>query len=57
MVTRRSDQPRSGCAINAGVEVIGDRWSLLALRDVMFGNRRHFRARWPPPHGRQQAGG
>jgi DNA-binding HxlR family transcriptional regulator len=42
MVTRRSDQPRSGCAINAAVEVIGDRWSLLVLRDVMFGNRRHF---------------
>jgi len=34
---------RSGCAINAAVEVIGDRWSLLVLRDVMFGNRRHFR--------------
>src|SRR5436309_15121035 len=43
MVTRRPDQPRSGCAINASVEVIGDRWSLLVLRDVMFGNRRHFR--------------
>jgi DNA-binding HxlR family transcriptional regulator len=43
MVTRRPDQPRSGCAINAAVEVIGDRWSLLVLRDVMFGNRRHFR--------------
>jgi HxlR-like helix-turn-helix len=42
-VTRRLDQPRSGCAINAAVEVIGDRWSLLVLRDVMFGNRRHFR--------------
>jgi DNA-binding HxlR family transcriptional regulator len=25
------------------VKVIGDRWSLLVLRDVMFGNRRHFR--------------
>ena len=42
-MTRRSDQPRSGCAINAAVEVLGDRWSLLVLRDVMFGNRRHFR--------------
>jgi DNA-binding HxlR family transcriptional regulator len=40
---RRSDQPRSGCAINAAVEVIGGRWSLLVLRDVMFGNRRRFR--------------
>ena len=43
MVTRRSDHPRSGCAINAAVQVIGDRWSMLVLRDVMFGNRRHFR--------------
>lgn len=37
------DKPRSGCPINATVEVFGDRWSLLVLRDVMFGNRRHFR--------------
>jgi DNA-binding HxlR family transcriptional regulator len=35
--------PRSGCPINATIELIGDRWSLLLLRDVMFGNRRHFR--------------
>ncbi len=37
------DQPRSGCPINAAVEAFGDRWSLLVLRDVMFGNRRNFR--------------
>jgi DNA-binding HxlR family transcriptional regulator len=39
----RTGEPRSGCPINATIEVIGDRWSLLVLRDVMFGNRRHFR--------------
>jgi DNA-binding HxlR family transcriptional regulator len=38
-----TDQPRSGCPINAAVEVLGDRWSLIVLRDVMFGDRRHFR--------------
>lgn len=37
------DEPRSGCPINAAVEVLGDRWSLLVLRDITFGNRRHFR--------------
>lgn len=37
------DSPRSGCPINVAVEAFGDRWSLLVLRDVMFGNRRHFR--------------
>lgn len=36
--------PRSGCPINAAVEVLGDRWSLIVLRDIMFGDRRHFRA-------------
>jgi hypothetical protein len=38
---------RSGCPINMAVEAFGDRWSLLVLRDVMFGNRRHFRAAPP----------
>lgn len=33
---------RSGCPINAAVEVLGDPWSMLVLRDVMFGDRRHF---------------
>ena len=36
-------EPRSGCAINAAVEVLGDPWAMLVLRDVMFGDRRHFR--------------
>ncbi|WP_439813568.1 winged helix-turn-helix transcriptional regulator [Zavarzinia sp. CC-PAN008] len=34
---------RSGCPINLTLELMGDRWSLLVIRDVMFGNRRHFR--------------
>ena len=36
-------EPRSGCAINAAVEVLCDAWSLIVLRDIVFGNRRHFR--------------
>ncbi|MBA8792530.1 DNA-binding HxlR family transcriptional regulator [Friedmanniella endophytica] len=35
---------RSGCPINAAVELFGDRWTLLVLRDVMFDDRRYFRA-------------
>ena len=34
---------RSGCPINLTLESVGDRWSLIVIRDVMFGNRRHFR--------------
>ena len=37
------DEHRSGCPINLSLEVIGDSWSLIVIRDVMFGNRRHFR--------------
>jgi DNA-binding HxlR family transcriptional regulator len=33
---------RSGCPINLTLEVLGDRWSLIVIRDIMFGNRRHF---------------
>ena len=36
-------EPRSGCAINAAVEALGDHWSFLVLRDVIFGDRRYFR--------------
>jgi DNA-binding HxlR family transcriptional regulator len=34
---------RSGCPINLTLEVLGDTWSLLIIRDIIFGNRRHFR--------------
>jgi DNA-binding HxlR family transcriptional regulator len=34
---------RSGCPINLTLEVLGDRWSLIVIRDIIFGNRRHFR--------------
>ncbi len=34
---------RSGCPINLAVEVLGDRWSLVVLRDIMFGNFRTYR--------------
>ena len=39
-----TDEHRSGCPINLSLEVLGDKWSLLIVRDMMFGNRRHFRA-------------
>lgn len=37
------DDHRSGCPINLTLEVLGDKWSLLIIRDIIFGNRRHFR--------------
>ena len=38
------DRPfRSGCPINLTLETLGDRWSLIVIRDIMFGDRRHYR--------------
>jgi DNA-binding HxlR family transcriptional regulator len=38
----REDQ-RSTCPISTGLEVVGDRWTLLIVRDMMFAGKRHFR--------------
>lgn len=35
--------PRSGCPINRGLEVLGDQWSLVILRDIAAYDRRGFR--------------
>jgi DNA-binding HxlR family transcriptional regulator len=41
---RREDgEHRSGCPINLSLEVLGDTWSLLIIRDLIFGDARHFR--------------
>ncbi len=34
---------RSGCPINLGLEVFGDKWTLLIVRDLMFAGKRHYR--------------
>ncbi len=36
-------ESRSGCPVNAAIEVSGDRWSLIVLRDIVFGDKRYFR--------------
>jgi DNA-binding HxlR family transcriptional regulator len=40
---REPSEPRSDCPINAAVEVFGDRWTLLVLRDIVLGDHRYFR--------------
>ena len=37
-------EDRSGSPFDEAVDVLGDRWSLLILRDIVFGDRRYFRA-------------
>lgn len=36
-------RPRSACPINRSLEMLGDRWSLLILRDIVLNDRRSFR--------------
>jgi DNA-binding HxlR family transcriptional regulator len=34
---------RSGCPLNASIEMLGDRWSLLIIRDMMLRGARTFK--------------
>ena len=34
---------RSTCPISTALELIGDRWTLLVIRDLAFAGKRHFR--------------
>lgn len=40
----RQRRRRLGCPINLTLEMFGDRWSLIVLRDIMFGGFRSYRA-------------
>ena len=37
-----ADSHRSRCPINLTLESLGDKWSLIVVRDIMFGGRRRF---------------
>ena len=37
-----TDAPRSHCPVNFALEVIGDKWSLLILRDMIFRGKRTY---------------
>lgn len=41
--SRKHDVPRSGCPVSLGLDIFGDRWTLLIVRDLMFGGKRHYR--------------
>src|SRR5271167_4008166 len=44
-MARRNARPtrRSGCPLNASVEMLGDRWSLLIIRDMMLRGSRTYK--------------
>ena len=42
MKTTLKDGFRSHCAVNYGVEIFGDRWSLLIIRDIVFVGKKTY---------------
>ncbi len=42
MPARPADERRSGCPISVALETLGDAWSLLIVRDMMFKGRSSF---------------
>ena len=43
IVPKKRSSPRSGCPINVSLEMLGDRWSLLIIRDLMFRGFRTYK--------------
>ena len=41
--TKSVPDRRSGCPLNASIEMLGDRWSLLIIRDMMLRGSRSFK--------------
>ena len=37
------EKTRSGCPVSLGLDIFGDKWTLLIIRDLMFRGKRHFR--------------
>ena len=42
MKTTSKEDVRSHCAVNYGVEIFGDRWSLLIIRDIVFVGKKTY---------------
>ena len=42
MANSKTDNRQSGCPIAFTLDVIGDKWSLLIIRDMIFKGRRYF---------------
>ena len=43
MPVRKEHSPRTGCPIACALDIIGDHWTLVVVRDLMFANRHEFK--------------
>ena len=42
-MTFDADQRRSGCPISCSLDLLGDKWSLLIVRDMVFQRKHYFK--------------
>ncbi len=47
----KSDLPRSPCPITSTLDIIGDKWTLIIVRDMLFLNKRFFNEFLESPEG------
>jgi DNA-binding HxlR family transcriptional regulator len=50
-MTPRHDDPRSTCPIAGSLDILGDKWTMLVIRDMVFSRKRHFREFLESPEG------
>ncbi len=42
-MSQKDQARRSQCPISFALDILGDRWTLLVIRDLVFAGKRHFR--------------
>ena len=42
-MTARNDERRSSCPIACSLDILGDKWTMLVIRDMVLARKRHFR--------------
>ncbi len=50
-MARSTRTKTSGCPIDYGLDIFGDRWTLLVIRDLLFAGKRHFKELMELPEG------
>lgn len=43
VMAKPTDQRRSACPISFTLDLVGDKWTLLVLRDLLFNDKRYYR--------------
>jgi len=42
VMTRQNQIKRSSCPVSCALDIVGDKWTLLVIRDIMFLDKRYF---------------